>query len=141
MNGPHAVKADTKTIPGQAAETTRPGQPINEEDNIMEKDRFQFFEKTKTKYLLKWERQIILDCKTMTVYMPAINIKVLIAAIVADKLIQMDGHNYCPVSVFVELYPEWDADLLAFEKEIQGRHDGHNHRSGSGTDPAAGGAD
>jgi hypothetical protein len=107
----------------------------------MEKDRFQFFEKTATKHLMKWERQIILDCKTMTVYMPVINITVLIAAIVADKFMQVDGHNYCAMSVYVELYPELDVDLLAFEKEIQGRRDEHKHHPGHGAEPAAGGAD
>jgi hypothetical protein len=85
----------------------------------MKQDRYQFFQTTAKKRMRQWERQIILDRKTRTIYLPALNIATLLAAAVADQLIEVGGHNYCPVSVYVELYPELCADLLAFEQRIK----------------------
>jgi len=85
----------------------------------MEKDRLQFFESTAKKRMKKWERRFILDRKSRTVYMPALDPIAMLAAATADELLEVNGHNYCPIGVYVELYPELGADLLAFEQWIK----------------------
>jgi hypothetical protein len=85
----------------------------------MKHDRYQFFQTTAKKRMKQWEKKFILDRQTRTVYMPALDPAAMLAAAAVDELLEVDGHNYIPIGLYVELYPELRDGLLTFEQRIK----------------------
>jgi hypothetical protein len=85
----------------------------------MDQDRYQFFQTKAKKRMRQWERQFILDRQTRTVYMPAMDPAAMLAAAAADELLEVSGHSYVPIALYVELYPELRDGLLTFDRRIK----------------------
>ena len=85
----------------------------------MNQDRYQFFQTKAKKRMRQWEKKFILDSQTRTVYMPALDPVAMLAAAAVDELLEVDGHNYIPIGLYVELYPELRDGLLTFERRVK----------------------
>jgi hypothetical protein len=105
--------------PNLAAAKTRSGQN-NSKDNIMEKERFQFFElENSDPKKPVWQHRFFLDRVTQTVYLPVVDPQTQFIALMDNELTEVNGKPYCRLRLYAEQFPEIRDGLLALEKQLR----------------------
>ena len=83
-------------------------------------ERYQFFKLEKRHpWMAAWEHKFFLDKITQQAYLPVVDFKTQLIALMDNELIELNGKPYCRLQLYAEFFPEMRDGLLDLEQRLR----------------------